>query len=89
MLFSEGERERRYTSPPRLPRRLPDPFHQKGRDFVTLNEEQRLISIGYPLEEAFGICRSLRREGGLREFVEAREAEHRERCREYVREVIG
>jgi len=36
-------------------------------------EEQRLISFGYPLEDALTLCHSLRREGLLEKFIEEEE----------------
>lgn len=50
--------------------------------------EQRLISIGWPFDEAFGICRALRREGGLKEFVEEQEKEYRLANLKFVEEVL-
>lgn len=50
--------------------------------------EQRLISIGWPLTEAFGICRALRREGGLKEFVDEQEREYRMSNLKFVEEVL-
>lgn len=43
-----------------------------------MSEEQRLISIGFPLEDALTICYSLRKEGTLRQFVEEQEKAHRQ-----------
>ena len=37
------------------------------------SEERRLIAAGIPLDEAITICASMRREGGLAEFVAAME----------------
>lgn len=37
------------------------------------SEERRLIAAGIPLDEAITICASMRREGGLAEFVAALE----------------
>lgn len=37
------------------------------------SEERRLIAAGLPLDEAITICVSMRREGGLPEFVAAME----------------
>ena len=51
---------------------------------VYMGYEQRLISIGWPLTEAFGICRALRREGGLTAFVENEEKKYRESNYEYM-----
>lgn len=33
-------------------------------------EEQRLISLGFSLEDAFNVCRSMRRVGTLDKFME-------------------
>lgn len=40
-------------------------------------EEQRLVSIGFPLEDAVSVCHALRKDGNLDEFVEAEENNHR------------
>lgn len=37
------------------------------------SEERRLIAAGIPLDEAITLCQSMRREGGLPEFVAAME----------------
>lgn len=37
------------------------------------SEERRLIAAGIPLDEAITLCQSMRREGGLAEFVAAME----------------
>lgn len=51
-------------------------------------EEHRLISIGFPLSEAIGICHYLRKEGTLEKFVEEKEKEYRKLCEETVLEVM-
>lgn len=52
-------------------------------------EEQRLMSIGFSLDEAVSLCHSLRKEGKLQEFVEEQERRYREVCRRAVDEVMG
>lgn len=44
-----------------------------------MNEERRLIAIGFPIEDAASICWSMRRDGTLREYVEKQEKEYWER----------
>lgn len=41
-------------------------------------EEQRLVSIGFPLEDAVSVCHTLRKDGTLDEFVKAEEDKNRE-----------
>ena len=59
-----------------------------------MGEELRLISLGWPLEDAVTLCFSLRKEGRLEAFVEAEEARAREKvryemvCRNAAREVL-
>ena len=59
-----------------------------------MNEEIRLIRLGWPLEDALTLCFSMRKEGGLAAFVEAEEARAREEaryalmCRNAAREVL-
>lgn len=48
------------------------------KDVFTIYEEQRLISLGWPLEDAVTLCNSLRKEGVLQAFVEAEEEKARE-----------
>lgn len=47
-----------------------------------MNEERRLIALGYPADEALCICYSMRREGTLYEFVAQAEREYQERVKE-------
>lgn len=59
-----------------------------------MSEELRLISLGWPLEDALTLCFSLRKEGKLAAFMEAEEARVREEaryalmCRNAAREVL-
>lgn len=54
-----------------------------------MQDEQRLISIGFPFSEAISICHSLRKEGTLKEFIEEKEAEYRDCCANIVNEAMG
>lgn len=60
-----------------------------------MTPEQRLIYLGWPLEDAVTFCFSKRKEGGLEEFVSALEAEARDEarydlvCRQAAREALG
>lgn len=54
-----------------------------------MREEQRLISIGWPLSEALGVCYQLRKEGTLMEFVEAEEKRYRDMIKREVAEILG
>ena len=58
------------------------------RECLVLTEERRLISIGYPADEAICMCHAMRRDGTLAEFVRREEEKYRNRCREHVKEVI-
>lgn len=51
--------------------------------------EQRLVSIGFPLDAAFSLCRDLRKKGTLETFVLEQEAEYRAMVRREVEAVIG
>lgn len=59
-----------------------------------MNEEIRLIRLGWPLEDALTLCFSLRKEGRLEAFVEAEEAKARDEanyilvCKNAAREVL-
>lgn len=53
-----------------------------------MTEERRLISIGYPADDAICMCHAMRRDGTLAEFVRREEEKYRDRCREHVKEVI-
>ncbi len=41
-------------------------------------EEQRLISMGWPLEDALTLCHSLKKEGMMEQFVKELEEKYRE-----------
>lgn len=45
---------------------------------MSMYEEQRLISIGFPISDALSVCHSLRKDGTLQSFVEEKEKEFRE-----------
>ncbi len=68
------------------------PFIYRGD---TVSEEQRLIRLGWPLEDALTFCYAKRKEGGLCAFVDALEAEARDKarydlvCRQAAREALG
>lgn len=59
-----------------------------------MTPEQRLIRLGWPLEDALTFCFSKRKEGGLEQFVTAEEEKARDEaqyiltCRNAAREVI-
>ena len=44
-----------------------------------MDEERRLLSIGFPLEDAISICFSMRREGTLSDFVYQQEEIYHDR----------
>lgn len=44
-----------------------------------MTEERRLLATGMPLEDAISMCRDLRRDGTLREFVR-KEEQHACEC---------
>lgn len=60
-----------------------------------MTPEQRLIMLGWPLEDALTFCYSKRKEGGLEAFVSSLEDEAREQarydlvCRQAAREALG
>ena len=64
----------------------------RGKD---MTPKQRLIYLGWPLEDALTFCFSKRKEGGLEGFVEELEAEAKEEsryalvCRQAAREALG
>lgn len=41
-------------------------------------EEQRLMSIGFPIDDVVSLCHSLRKDGTLGEFVIGEEKKYRE-----------
>lgn len=41
-----------------------------------MNEEQKLLARGYPLEDAVTLCHSMRRTGELAEFIQQEEKQH-------------
>lgn len=51
--------------------------------------EQRLMSIGFPLDAAFSLCQDLRKQGTLETFVTEQEAAYRAMARREVEAVIG
>lgn len=51
--------------------------------------EQRLVSIGFPLDAAFSLCQDLRKNGTLDAFVTEQEREYRAMVRREVEAVIG
>lgn len=51
-------------------------------------EEQRLIMIGFPLDDAINICHSMRKDGSLETFVEEQEQIYKSKCAHFVKEVI-
>lgn len=51
-------------------------------------EEQRLISIGFPVSEALGICHAMRRDGVLEAFVREQEELHRTDCKTQVDAIL-
>lgn len=51
--------------------------------------EQRLISIGYPLDAAFSLCQSMRKDGTLEAFVKKQEQEYRKMIHAEVSDMIG
>lgn len=54
-----------------------------------MREEERLIYLGWPVDEAISLCHTLRREGVLRQFMEETERKYRAVCREIVDEAMG
>ena len=54
-----------------------------------MTAERRLISIGFPPDEAATICAALRKEGNLDDFVYEQETQYKARCKRYVKEVMG
>lgn len=51
--------------------------------------EQRLMSIGYPLDAAFSLCQSMRKDGTLEAFVAKQEQEYREMIHSEVGTMLG
>lgn len=64
------------------------PLFYFAKGVFKVHEELRLISIGFPLSEALGICHALRKEGTLEEFVKEQERKYREVCNLIVDEAI-
>lgn len=54
-----------------------------------MNEERRLMALGFPLEDAVTLCHSLRKEGTLEDFVRQQEKELRSFYKSIVQEVMG
>lgn len=54
-----------------------------------MSEEQRLMYVGFPAEDAESICQNLRKIGyDLERFVASRESEYRIACAEIVKEAM-
>lgn len=51
-------------------------------------EEQRLIKIGFPLDDVINICHSMRKDGSLETFVEEQEQIYKSKCAHFVKEVL-
>lgn len=51
--------------------------------------EQRLVSIGFPLDSAFSLCQDLRKNGMLEAFVIEQERAYRAMVQREVEAVIG
>lgn len=47
-----------------------------------MSDEMRLVSIGWPLEDALTFCFSARKEGSLEDFIQEQEKIYREKMME-------
>ena len=53
-----------------------------------MTAERRLISIGFPPDEAATLCSALRRENALDRFIQEQEEIYRAKCAAYVKEMM-
>lgn len=53
----------------------------------SLQEERRLMQLGWPIEDALTFCFSIRREGGLESFVKAQEEKAQKTTLEFAPQI--